>query len=127
MDLIATNVYSGKLSDRVIIHGACIEDDWPEILDEVGKGMTRLSVCPECIHISTIVEKVASMLAKSDIKELTVLTKDGSPHCIGLHYAVEWARTMSKSNPKLNYCVIEHGKLFHIPESKIKEKRHLSR
>jgi hypothetical protein len=127
MDLITTNVYSKNLTDKVIIYGACLEDEWPDIVNEVAKGKTRLSVCPECIHISTIVEKVASMLAKSDVRELTVLTKDGSPHCIGLHYAVEWARTMSRSNVKLIYYVIEHGKLFHVPEERIKEKRHLSR
>ena len=97
MDLVSTNVYSKLLSDRLLITGTCLMDEWPEIISEVSEGKTILSVCLESIHLNTAIEKIASILAKGSIKEITVITKDGSPHCIGLHYAVEWALKMTKS------------------------------
>lgn len=128
LDLVSTNVYSSQLSSKLLISGTCLLAEWPEIIEKLGKDKTIMTVCLESVHLNTAIEKIASILAKGNIEEISVVTKDGSPHCIGLHYAVEWAVKMTKSNAtKVEYYVIEHGVLHHIPEKKIKEKRHLSR
>ncbi|MBR2544205.1 4Fe-4S ferredoxin [Candidatus Saccharibacteria bacterium] len=128
LDLVSTNVYSKDLSSKLLIAGTCTLVEWPELVKQVGKDSTILTVCLESTHLNTTIEKIASILAKGDIEEITVITKDGSPHCIGLHFAVEWALKMTKSDrTKVNYYVIEHGTLRHVPAERIKEKRHLSR
>lgn len=127
-DLVKTNVYSNSLGDRLLIFGSCIEDDNPEILDNLSKNMTPLNVCLEEVHLNTVVEKIAAMLMKSKVKEISVVTKDGSPHCIGLHFAVEWAKKLTKCDDlKVNYYVIEHGKLYEISPEEVKIARHLSK
>jgi hypothetical protein len=128
LDLVKTNVYSRLLSEKLLISGACIRDEWPQIFGELAVGRTCLEVCPEEVHINTVIEKLASILAKSTVKELCILTKDGSPHCIGLHFAAEWAKKMTKSDDTLlRYFVIEHGKLVEVSSEKVEEKRHLSK
>jgi hypothetical protein len=127
LDLVRTNVYSRLLSDKLLIIGSCIADDCPDIVDNLSKGKTCLKICLEDAHMNTAIEKIASMISKGKIKEINILTKDGSPHCIGLHFAAEWAKKMTNSDLNLKYYVIEHGKLFQVSEDKIKEKRHLSR
>ena len=128
LDLVSTNVYSKDLSSKLLIAGTCTLVEWPELVKQVGKDSTILTVCLESTHLNTAIEKIASILAKGNIEEITVITKDGSPHCIGLHFAVEWALKMTKSDRiKVNYYVIEHGTLCHVPAERIKEKRHLSR
>jgi hypothetical protein len=128
LDLVTTNVYSKHLTDKLLVCGTCLVSEWPEIVEELNNGRVLLSVCLEMVHLNTAIEKIASILAKGDIKEIVVLTKDGSPHCIGLHFAIEWALKMTKSdNVTAEYYVIEHGKLHKIDNNKIKEKRHLSK
>lgn len=126
LDLVTTNVYSKHLTNRLLICGTCLVSEWLEIVETLSKDRTRLSVCLEAVHLNTVIEKIASILAKGEIEEIVVLTKEGSPHCIGLHYAVEWAVKMTKSdNVIVQYYVIEHGTLYKIDNNKIKEKRHL--
>ncbi len=128
LDLVTTNVYSKHLSNKLFICGTCLVSEWPDIVKELEKDRVLLTVCLEMVHINTVIEKIASILAKGNIEEIIVLSKDGSPHCIGLHYAVEWAVKMTKSNnTKVEYYVSEHGKLFKIDSETIKQKRHLSR
>lgn len=127
MDLITTNVYSSQLSNRLLICGSCIPLEWPKAVEELSDDCTILTTCPESVHMNTIIAKVASMLAKSTITEINILTKDGSPHCIGLHFAIEWAVKMMKANEvTVHYFVLEHGTLHQISPQKVKEKRHLS-
>ena len=128
LDLVTTNVYSKHLTNRLLICGTCLVSEWPEHVEKLSEGRTLLTVCPEAVHLNTVIEKIASMLAKGEMEEIVVLTKDGSPHCIGLHFAVEWAVKMTKSdNTVVQYYVIEHGTLHKIDNKKIKEKRHLNK
>jgi hypothetical protein len=127
-DLITTNVYSKFLSKRLLICGTCLISEWPEIVEQVRGDRVVLSVCLETTHLNTSIEKIASILAKGEIEEIVILTKDGSPHCIGLHFAVEWAVKMTKSeNTTVGYYVVEHGALHKVDSKKISEKRHLSK
>jgi hypothetical protein len=126
-DLVTTNVYSKFLSNKLLVCGTCLLSEWPDLVEKVRGDKVVLSVCLEMVHLNTALEKIASILAKGEIEEIAVLTKDGSPHCVGLHFAVEWAVQMTKSeNVKVKYYVIEHGSLHKIEEDKVKEKRHLS-
>lgn len=89
LDLVTTNVYSKHLSKRLLICGTCLLSEYPEIVEELRQGRTLLTVCPEMVHLNTVIEKIASMLVKGEIENIAVVTKNGSPHCIGLHFAVE--------------------------------------
>ena len=128
LDLVTTNVYSKLLSKRLLICGTCLVAEWPELVETLKKDSVTLTVCLEQVHFNTVVSKIASMLAKGEIEEIVVLTKDGSPHCVTLHYAIEWAVKLTKSDKvAVEYYVIEHGTLHKVPNEKIKEKRHLSK
>ena len=128
MDLVTTNVYSKHLSSKLLICSTCLISEWPELVETLNKDRVLLTVCPEMVHINTVIEKIASMFVKETVEEVVVLTKDGSPHCIGLHFAVEWALKLTKSEHiKVEYYVVEHGTLHKIDNQKIKEKRHLSK
>ena len=120
--LAPTGIYSKHLTNRLLICGTCLLSEWSEIVETLNKDRTLLTVCPEAVHLNTVIEKIASMLAKGEMEEIVVLTKDGSPHCIGLHYAVEWAVKMTKSdNVVVQYYVIEHGTLHKIDNKKIRK------
>ena len=122
-----SNIFSEHLSNRLLICGTCLVSEWAEIVETLKKDSVILTFCLEQVHFNTVVSKIASILTKGKIEEIVVLTKDSSPHCVTLHYAVEWAVKMTKSdNVVVEYYIIEHGALHKIDNNKVKEKRHLN-
>ncbi|MEZ0346710.1 MAG: 4Fe-4S ferredoxin [Infirmifilum sp.] len=127
--LSETNVASRFIreSRRVLIYGACVRDEYPEIYEEFSRGRVPLAVCLEAEHFNIIALKVASMFARVDLEEVVVLTVDGSPHCVGLHHAVEEAIRVTGKKLLVKHYVIERGEAVEVSSEAVKAARYLSR
>lgn len=127
-ELIKTKIYSKHLGNKLLIFGSCIEQEYPEVLEKLSKDYIPLSVCLEESHMNTVIGKMLSIVNVNDLEEVMMLSQDGSPHCIGLHFVLETIKKMAKSNNfKTRYCVLEHGKLIEVSPEDVKIARHLSK
>lgn len=123
-DLLKTNVKSKCISNSILVCGSCIPIEHPQILDQF-KEYTVLYACLEEEHINKLSWKLCTIVRINKPKKITVLTMDGSPHCIQMHYSVE---DIKKIFPDLDieHYVIENGRLHKITSKAIVVSRHLS-
>ena len=128
MELLSTSVSDPRLKgSRILLHGACVRDLCPEIYERFLEGRVPLSACPEREHIGLLTSKISTIITMSSPSEITVLTIDGSPHCLHIHHAVQQARRLTSSNLKIKHFVVEHQKLYEISEDAVYTSRHLSK
>ncbi|MEM2851267.1 MAG: 4Fe-4S ferredoxin [Candidatus Bathyarchaeia archaeon] len=128
MELLTINVRNRQLSEAaLLIHGTCVEKDAPKTFNTLAKGRIPLHVCLEKAHMNVVGFKLATILQTSKPKEIVVLTLDGSPHCIQLHFTAEQVKRVSKSNANIKHYVLEKGKLIEISRDAVEIARHLSK
>ncbi len=130
MDLLSLNASSRFLRERrrLIVCGKCLEVEWPDLIEGLGNEAVVTWACPERDHINVISLKLASILARVSLKELTILTVDGSPHCVQLHHAVEEAIKVTKSEDLSVRHLVCHGdKLIEVSPRAVKVARYLSK
>lgn len=128
MELLSTNVKSKVLREGpLLLYGTCVEVEAPEVFREFSGGQIPLSVCLEKEHMDKVGFKIATIIMTSDPKEMTVLTMDGSPHCLQLHLASEQAKRIAKSEVNIRHFVIEGGKSVEVSKDAVETARHLSR
>ena len=105
-----------------------MEVERPGLIEQLSVRAVSAWACPERDHINVIALKVASMLARVELEELTVVTVDGSPHCVQLHHAVEEAIKVSKRGDLRVRHLVSHGeKVIEVSERAIKVARYLSK
>lgn len=127
MSLLSTSVTSRMLRGvDLLVYGRCIEVEFPEILRNFSRNRFPLSVCMEQVHMDIVGFKLLSIIRLSRIKGLTILTPDGSPHCIQLHYIGEHIRKIIGEKLLIRHFVVEKGKVFEIPVKVVRLSRHLS-
>jgi hypothetical protein len=112
---------------KLLLHGTCIADKFPKILKEYSEGKVALSVCLERDHMNMVAFKLATMVKSAKLEEITVLTVDGSPHCVQLHQAVSEVNRLFDEPPTTRYFVVEHGKIHEIDAKTVKASRFLSK
>ena len=130
MELLSLNASSRLLRERrrLLIYGKCLEVERPGLIEQLSVRAVSAWACPERDHINVIALKVASMLARVELEELTVVTVDGSPHCVQLHHAVEEAIKVSKRGDLRVRHLVSHGeKVIEVSERAIKVARYLSK
>jgi hypothetical protein len=128
LELLSTSVTSDELrKKRLLIYGSCLKKEAPKLLAKLSKGKTLLHVCLEEVHMNVVGFKLATILKVSEPKSVTVLTFDGSPHCLQLHFAVEQAKDVVEFPVEVTHYVIEKGQLRRISPPAVKVARHLSR
>ncbi len=121
---MSTNAKGKYVRGRnLLLYGTCIEEI-PQFLDKF-EGYTKLSFCPEKMHINMAFYKLMSMMSMA--KELIVLTKDGSPHCVQMHYIAEEVLKYSAVRFPLRHFVIENGKIIEVDSQDVKLSRYLSK
>jgi len=127
--LIDTNAGSRLVQGRdILIYGSCVPVEYPEVFGDVSKGRTALSVCLEEEHVNMLVYKLAYMFRlRRPPKSVTVLTIDGSPHCVQLHYAVQEAAKISGSTISIVHLVIVGGRVVEVSPEAVKRSRWLSK
>ena len=128
-NLLETNLGDNELrkKHRILLTGTCIMKRYPDILQEYMEKFNspaHIHICLETYHMDQVGYKLTLMIQYSRIEELTVLTIDGSPHCLQLHYLAEDQRKFYP-DLKINHFVIEKGKIHEIEPKAVKMSRHL--
>jgi len=121
--LLRKSVTSKKISQRILVYSACIDEEYPEILDKF-KDRTKLSICLEEHHINKVAKKLMAIIHKRKVKDVTILTMDGSPHCVQLHFALE--EIENYFDIEIKHYVIEKGELIEVSKESVRSARHLS-
>ncbi len=112
---------------KVLLISSCIVDNYPEMVKKfLDEGYLLLKACPEKTHINMIGYKLASVISYSQLDEITVLSVDGSFHCVQLQYVVEDIRKHF-INVRTKHLVLEKGKIFEVSEQAVKISRHIHR
>lgn len=130
IDFLSYNVAGKKIrkNKKILLYGTCIYYEYPDILRSLTKDRVPLAVCLEKEHMNMVALKLASILARIPLKEIVVLTVDGSPHCVQLHMAVEEViKIVKPTNIIVKHLVIENNKIIEIDEKCIKYARYLSK
>ena len=129
MRLLETNAGSKMIQGKdLLFYSVCIENEHPDVFREFSKGRTPLWVCLESEHINMLVYKIACMLKLEESPtSISVLTVDGSPHCIQLHYAVEEAKKISGSDIDARHFVLSKGKVEEVTSQTVKKSRYLGK
>ncbi len=129
MRLLETNAGSRMVKGKdLLFYSVCIENEYPNIFKEFSRDKTPLWVCLELEHINMLVYKIASMLKLyNPPKTISVLTVDGSPHCIQLHYAVEETKKISGSSIEIRHFVLSKGMVKEVSAQTVKKSRYMSK
>jgi hypothetical protein len=129
---MCTNVGDKRLREKgsLLLIGSCMADRFPDIVEEFQNrdgGQAVLHICLEEIHVNQAGFKIASIIRYADVKQVTVLTVDGSPHCVQLHYVIEDIKRHFTSDVKVSHFVVEKGKVHEVSSPAVKRSRHLSK
>lgn len=130
--LMRINVGDNRMREkgRILLIGSCMRSRYPEIVEEfraMDGGQAVLEVCLEETHVNQAGFKIGSIVRYSDIKKLTALTVDGSPHCVQLHYVIEDVKRHFTPEVELEHHVVERGEVHEISSEAVKRSRHLSK
>lgn len=123
-ELLSTHVKPRHISEEILIFGSCTAIEHPEILKKF-KENTKLHICLEKFHVEQAAWKIAMIARENEIKSIAVLTVDGSPHCLQLHFTLEDLRKLFP-NLKVKHYVIEKSKLHEVSSEAVRTSRHLS-
>ncbi len=132
LEFLKLNVGSRHVGrgDILMLCGACIEKEYPEkVLDLKGKtgSSVCLGICLEREHMNSVGFKLSNLVRMKSPRKIIVLTVDGSPHCVQMHYIVEDVKRNFEGKFDTEHYVIEKGKLYRISEECVKISRHLSK
>jgi len=111
---------------RVLLYSECLRDEWPELLAQEAEGHVALCACLERDHICHITAKLATMIVMGAPRAFKVLTVDGSPHCLQLHFAIRQAARITGRELPIRHLVIEKGQLYEVEPAVVRAARHLS-
>ncbi len=117
--------------EALLIIGRCVEIEHNNILSKFlgTRKYAIVSVCLEEEHMNMVGLKLAGILARCNFKEVAVLTVDGSPHCVQLHFMVEEVFKVMGLEGKIlrRHFVIYEGELLEVSTRAVKIARYLSR
>ncbi|MFW9966819.1 MAG: 4Fe-4S ferredoxin [Candidatus Thorarchaeota archaeon] len=130
--LMCTNVGDMRLKEkgRLLLIGSCMSSRYPDIVEkhrEKNGGYAVLSVCLEETHANQAGFKIGSIVRYSQLDRLTVLTVDGSPHCVQLHFLVEDIKRHFTPEVETDHYVVEKGVVHQVSAAAVKRARHLSK
>jgi hypothetical protein len=132
LGLMSINVGDKRLREKglLLLIGTCMHSRYPEIVkefEEKNGGQAVLQVCLEETHANQAGFKIGSIVRYSNIKRLTALTIDGSPHCIQLHFLIEDIKRHFTPEVETAHFVVEKGQIHKIGSVAVKQARHLSK
>lgn len=126
--LLDVNVAYKELreSKRLLLYGTCVRDEYPQIYEKYIENRVPLAVCMEEEQFNVVALKLASIASRVQLEDVSVLTVDGSPHCLQLHLAVEEVDKIVKGLPR-KHLVIEEGKVWEIEPEVVRIARYLTK
>jgi len=125
-NLMSTNIYD--VTDEILICGKCVEqvqpDGYKKLLDMYPN---IYGVCLEETHMNMIVSKITAMISTGKVKKIILVTVDGSPHCVQLHYIKkEILRRITNFDYQIiNYVIVDNN-LIEIDSDIISLSKNLS-
>jgi len=130
--LMSINVGDRRLRDKgqLLLVGSCMNSRFPGIVKEYREkdgGQAVLHVCLEEMHVNHAGFKIGSIIRYSKMNKVTVLTVDGSPHCVQLHFVVEDLKSHFTPDIETAHFVVEKGKVYQVSPKAVKRARHLSK
>jgi hypothetical protein len=130
--LMRINVGDNRIREKgnLLLVGSCVMDRYSDLVDEFSQrhgGHYALQVCLEETHVNQAGFKIGSIVRYSSVKHITVLTVDGSPHCVQLHYVVEDVKRHFTPEINIEHFVIEKGEVMEVSAKAVKRSRHLSK
>ncbi|TFG12906.1 4Fe-4S ferredoxin [Candidatus Thorarchaeota archaeon] len=130
--LMRINVGDNRIREKgnLLLVGSCVMSRYKELVDEFSLkhgGQYALQVCLEETHVNQAGFKIGSIVRYSNVKKITVLTVDGSPHCVQLHYVVEDIKRHFTPEIAIEHFVIEKGEVLEVSAKAVKKSRHLSK
>jgi len=129
--LMSINVGDARLrkGGKLLLIGSCMSR-FPDVVNDFTQrdgGHVVLHVCLEETHMNQAGFKIGSIVKYSNLSEITVLTIDGSPHCIQLHYVVDDIKRHFAPEIITKHYVMEKGTVHEISSDAVKRSRHLSK
>ncbi len=126
MKLLETWVKAPFLRETsLLLVGECVQAVYPNVYEEFARRRVVLTGCPETEHVGQITGKLASIIACSSPKEITVLTVEGSPHCFTLHAAVNETLFVTRASVPSKHYVILDGKAIDVGSESVRVGRYL--
>ena len=127
MELLSIDMGAKQFADaRVLLYGKCVPQQYERYLRKLSRGRIAISACLQEQHMDNLGFKLATLLTYQPVREITVLTIDGSPHCAQLHAAAEQAKRITRAPVAIKHYVIEEGQLEEVTSDTVKIARHLS-
>ncbi len=131
-NLMSINVGDQRLREKgqLLLIGSCMNSRFPDIVEEYREkdgGQAVLHVCLEEMHVNHAGFKIGSIIRYSGMEKVTVLTVDGSPHCVQLHFVVEDLKSHFTPDIETAHFVVEKGKVHQVSPKAVKRARHLSK
>jgi len=131
-NLMSINVGDRRLREKgqLLLVGSCMNSRFPGIVEEYREkdgGQAVLHVCLEEMHVNHAGFKIGSIIRYSGMNKVTVLTVDGSPHCVQLHFVVEDLKSHFTPDIETAHFVVEKGKVHQVSRKAVKRARHLSK
>ncbi len=124
MELMSTNTKGKNIrGKKLLLYGSCLDEN-PQYLEGF-EDYTKLSFCPEKEHINMAFYKLMAMMSVAE--ELVVITTDGSPHCVQMHYIAEDVLKYSERKFPLKHFVVQNGKMVEVSAEDVKLSRYLSK
>jgi len=126
MKLVETWVKASFLKKAsLLLLSECAQDISPDICKKFAERRVVLTTCPEVENAEMIMGKLAAILTCSNPTNLTVLTMEGSPHCLALHAAANEALFITKAKIPLSHFVILEGKAIEVSSESVRVARYL--
>ena len=127
MELLSIDMGSKEFSNKgILLYGKCVAMQFEKILKMLSKDNILLAACLQEHHMDNLGFKLSTLLRYQPINAITVLTIDGSPHCVQMHFLAEQAKTLTGKDLSVRHFVIEEGELCEITSDAVKKARHLS-
>ncbi len=122
-----------RSNNKILLIGRCVEVEHGDVLTPFRKsGYSILSVCLEEEHINMVGFKLAGILrrCRDFLEEVAVLTVDGSPHCVQLHFMVEEAFKVTGLEGEIrrkHFVIVKGEGVVEVPKESVKVARYLSK
>ncbi|MEM0084717.1 MAG: 4Fe-4S ferredoxin [Candidatus Methanomethylicia archaeon] len=128
-ELMEVNAASKEIREkkRILLIGSCLIDEHPKIVEKYSEGKAKLKVCLEREHFNMVCLKLSSIISRVPIEEIIVLTVDGSPHCIQLHFMMNEIEKITGKNLNIRHILIYKGEDIEVDAETVKKARYLTK
>ncbi len=124
-NIISRNV--NEISGSILLLCSYTPSIAPAFINGLLKGRSIYIFCPELCHLDVLGLKMTTVFRLNRVTDVTVVTKDGSPHSIQIPFMVqEAAENAGFPKAKITYHALEGGKAHSISDLSIRKARHYS-